>query len=103
MRERIGNEEGEHVRLRAYLLLSVYDDIGQQDFVKILRELERMPGVEFVDAVSGVYDMVVIVDTSTSIESIVNDIKERPWLKGIEVLRIVGIFGRSTGLKESRM
>ena len=89
--------------LRAYLLLNVLDDVDQPQFVKILRELERTPGVEFVDAVSGAYDMVIIVDTSTSIESFVATVKEKAWVKNIEVLRIVSIFERSSGVREGRM
>ncbi|MDP2210192.1 MAG: hypothetical protein Q8J63_00440 [Candidatus Aquicultor sp.] len=88
--------------LRAYFLLNVLDDVDQPEFVKILRELERTPGVEFVDSVSGAYDMVVIVDTSTSIESVVANIKEKAWVKSIEVLRIVSIFERSSGMRGSR-
>ena len=88
--------------LRAYFLINVLDDVDQPEFVKILRELERMPGIEFVDAVSGAYDMVVIVDTNTSIESVVANIKEKAWVKSIEVLRIVGIFERSSGMRGSR-
>jgi hypothetical protein len=91
------------VTLRAYLLLNVSDDVDQPEFVKILRELERTPGVEFVDAVSGAYDMVIIVDTGTSIESFVATIKEKVWVKDVEVLRIVSIFERSSGVREGRM
>lgn len=85
--------------LRAYLLINVIDDIGQQRFVKSLRELENTIGVEFVDAVSGEYDMIAIVDTSRSIESVVMRLREYVWLKDIEVLRITGIFESRVGAR----
>lgn len=85
--------------LRAYLLINVIDDIDQQRFVSSLRELENTMGIEFVDAVSGRYDMIAIVDTSKSIESVVMRLKEYAWLEHVEVLRITGIFESRVGTR----
>ena len=80
--------------LRAYLLVDVADEIEQQEFVKVLRQLEEMPGVDFVDPVIGSRDMVIMVDAPVTVEALANKIREMSWVKNMEILRIVSMFER---------
>ena len=80
--------------VRAYLLVDVADDMEQRDFVKALRELEEIPGVDFVDPVIGSKDVVIMVDAPVTVESIASRIRNKGWVKDLEILRIVSMFER---------
>ena len=80
--------------LRAYLMVDVVDDMEQQDFTKVLRELEETPGVDFVDPVIGSCDMVLMVDAPVTVEATANKIRAKSWVKNVEILRIVSMFER---------
>ena len=86
--------------LRAYLLVDVVDDIEQQEFIKVLRELEEMPGVDFVDPVIGSRDMVIMVDAPVTVEALASKIREKNWVKDMEILRIVSMFERHRASKK---
>jgi len=85
--------------LRAYFFIDVADDMTQQEFVKELMELERMPEVDFVDPVVGDYDVVVMVEAPVSVEALANKFKEKPWIKELRILRIVSLFERQQASK----
>ena len=80
--------------VRAYLLVDVADDMEQQEFITTLRELEEMPGVDFVDPVIGSRDMVITVDAPVTVEAIASKIRAKNWVKDLEILRIVSMFER---------
>jgi len=80
--------------VRAYLLVNVTDDMEQQQFITTLRELEEMPGVDFVDPVIGSHDMVIMVDAPVTVEAIASKIRAKKWAKDLEILRIVSMFER---------
>ena len=86
--------------LRAYLLVDVADETEQQDFIKALRELEEMPGVDFVDPVIGSHDMVIMVDAPVTVEAIANKIRNKDWVKSMEIMRIVSMFERHRASKK---
>lgn len=86
--------------LRAYFLADVNDDLGQSDFVKVLRELEEMPGVDFVDPVIGSRDLVIMVDAPVAVEALANKIRAKGWVKNLETLRIVSMFERHRASKK---
>ena len=86
--------------LRAYLLVDVVDDMGQDDFVKALRVLEETPGVDFVDPVIGSRDMIIMVDAPVTVEAVANKIRARGWVKNLEILRIVSMFERHRASKK---
>lgn len=86
--------------LRAYLLVDVVDEMEQQEFVKVLRELEEMPGVDFVDPVIGSRDMIIMVDAPVTVEAIASKIRDKDWVKDMEILRIVSIFERHRASKK---
>ena len=80
--------------VRAYLLVNVTDDMEQQQFITTLRELEEMPGIDFVDPVIGSHDMVIMVDAPVTVEAIASKIRAKKWAKDLEILRIVSMFER---------
>ena len=86
--------------LRAYLLVDVVDDMEQQEFIKVLRQLEEMPGVDFVDPVIGSRDMVIMVDAPVTVEAIASKIREKSWVKDMEIMRIVSMFERHRASKK---
>ena len=85
--------------LRAYLLIDVSEDMEQREFIDELRQLEDMPGVDFVDPVIGPCDIVVMVDAPVTVEAIARKIQEKKWVTKIEVLRIVSMFERHRASK----
>jgi hypothetical protein len=86
--------------LRAYLLIDVADDIQQNEFIQELRELEEMPGVDFVDPVIGSHDMIVMVEAPVTVEALANKIRGKEWVKDMEILRIVSMFERHRASKK---
>ena len=85
--------------LRAYLLVDVVDGMKQDQFIKELRELEEMPGVDFVDPVIGSRDLVIMIDAPVTVEAIANKIRAKDSVKNIEMLRIVSMFERHKTVK----
>ena len=86
--------------LRAYLLVDVVDDIDQQEFIKVLRQLEEMPGVDFVDPVIGSHDMVIMVEAPVTVGALASKIREKSWVKDMEIMRIVSMFERHRASKK---
>lgn len=80
--------------LRAYFMVTTKDDLKQHEFVKAVREVEDAPGVDFVDPVIGSRDMVIMVDAPITVEALAKKIQAKPWVKDMEVMRIVSIFER---------
>ena len=85
--------------LRAYLMVDVADNMEQQEFVKTLRQLEEMPGVDFVDPVIGSRDLVIMVDAPVTVEAIASKIRGKSWVKDMEILRIVSMYERHRASK----
>lgn len=86
--------------LRAYLMVDVAGEMEQGAFIKALRELEEMPGIDFVDPVIGARDMVIMVDAPVTVEAIANKIRAKSWVKNLEILRIVSMYERHRASKK---
>lgn len=86
--------------LRAYLLVTACDEVEQGEFVKILRDLEEMPGVDFVDPVIGNTDMVIMIDAPVTVQDVANKVAAKKWCKELQVLRIVSMFERHHASKK---
>jgi DNA-binding Lrp family transcriptional regulator len=86
--------------LRAYLLVDVHDDLEQGQFIEALRELEEMPGVDFVDPVIGSRDLVIMVDAPVTVEAIAKKIRASGWVKDMEIFRIVSMYERHRASKK---
>jgi hypothetical protein len=85
--------------LRAYLLVNIKDDMEQKELINQLRELEEMPGVDFVDPVIGSRDLVVMVDAPVTVEAIASKIRVKDWVQATEILRIVSLYERHSASK----
>jgi hypothetical protein len=85
--------------LRAYLMVNIADNMEQSDLIKAIRELEDTPGVDFVDPVIGSKDMVIMVDALITVEAIARQISGKPWVKNVEVFRIVSMYERHQASK----
>lgn len=87
---------------RAYLLVTVADEVNQQQFVKILRELEDTADVDFVDpVVGGKWDIVIMIEATISIAAVAKKIEDLPWVKELQTLRIVSLFERHRASKKA--
>ena len=83
--------------LRAYLLVKAKDDIEQGEFNEALKEVERMPGVEFADPVIGAFDMVVMVDAPVTVEAVAAGVQDKRWFEDMKILKLINIFEFSKG------
>jgi len=77
--------------LRAYFLITLEDQTEQHKSIELLRQLEEMPEVDFVDPVVGRHDMVVLVDAPVTVEATANKIMAQEGIKDLEVLRVIGV------------
>jgi hypothetical protein len=93
-------ERRKNMGLRAYLLVDVKDDMEQRELINQLRELEEMPGVDFVDPIIGSHDLAIMVDAPVTVEAIANKIRSKDWVKSTEILRIVSLYERHRASKK---
>ena len=84
--------KGIEMGLRAYLLVKVKDNIEQEEFIVAMREVERIPGVEFADPVIGDFDMVVMVDAPVTVEAITAKVQDNHWFEDMKILKLINIF-----------
>ena len=85
---------------RAYLLVNVADEVNQQEFVSILRELEDTIEVDFVDPVVGNWDIVIMIEAPITVEAVARKIEALPWVKELQTLKIVSLFDRHRASKK---
>lgn len=78
--------------LRAYFLVTLGDHMEQHKSIDLVRQLEEMPEVDFVDPVIGRRDMVIMVDAPVTVQAVANKIMAREGIKDLEVLRVVSIL-----------
>lgn len=84
---------------RAYLLVNVQDEVTQQEFISILRQLEEVREIDFVDPVVGNWDMVIMIEAPITVEAVAKKIAAEPWVKTLQIERIVSLFERHRGSK----
>jgi len=77
---------------RAYFLVTLGDHVEQRKFLDLVRQLEEMPEVDFVDPVIGKCDMVMMVDAPVTVQAIANKLRAREGIEDLEVLRVVGVL-----------
>ena len=85
---------------RAYLLVNMSDEVNQQQFVNILRELEDMIEVDFVDPVIGIWDLVIMIEAPVTVASVAKKIQDQAWVKELQTLQIVSLFERHRASKK---
>ena len=92
---------------RAYLIIAVKPGTTREQFVNVVRELEAAEGVDYVDPVKGYGNLVVMLDAPVSLEATVRAIKEKEWVKDLEVMMILSVreqhavFSRVMGKEEA--
>jgi len=77
--------------LKAYFLITLEDQTEQHKSIELLRQLEELPEVDFVDPVVGLHDMVALVDAPVTVEATANKIMANEGIKDLEVLRVIGV------------
>jgi len=77
--------------LRAYFLVTLGDHMEQHNSIDLVRQLEEMPEVDFVDPVIGRRDLVIMVDAPVTVQATANKIGAREGIEDLEILRVVGI------------
>ena len=80
--------------LRAYLLIKISDQINCDEAEKALRQVEALPEVDFADPTLGSYDLVLMVETGETVGAVADQIAKFPWVKSVDVLKIVSSFDR---------
>lgn len=78
--------------LKAYFLVTLGDHMEQHKSIDLVRQLEEMPEVDFVDPVIGKRDMVIMVDAPVTVQAVANKIRAREGIKDLEVLRVVSML-----------
>jgi hypothetical protein len=82
-------------------MVNVTDNIKPADFMRDLQELENMPEVNFVDRVIGSRDLVIMIETPVTVESIANKIRHQKWVTQVEILRVVSFVESSRSSKSN--
>ena len=85
--------------LRAYFLVTLGDHMEQHKSIDMVRQLEEMPEVDFVDPVIGKRDMVIMVDAPVTVQATANKIGAKEGIKDLKVLRVVGMLEHYHPLK----
>lgn len=85
---------------RAYLLVDVKENVSQEEFVQIIRELEDMVEVDFADPVVGNCDIVVMIEAADTVQAVAQKLSKRLWVKNIQILKIFSIFERHRSSKK---
>lgn len=79
--------------LRAYFLIELKKDSGEEEKSRALKDLAAMDGVDFVDAVTGEADMVAMVESATSVDEVAKKVREHGSVVDVKVLRVLGEVG----------
>jgi hypothetical protein len=87
---------------RAYLMVTVTDDVNPDNFVQRLWELEAMSEVDYVDPVEGSCDIVLMIEAPVSVSVVAENIAALPWVKSLETLPIVSLLERHRVSKKSQ-
>jgi len=64
----------------------------QHKSIDLVRQLEEMPEVDFVDPVIGRCDLVIMVDAPVTVQATANKLRAREGIEDMEVLRVVGML-----------
>jgi hypothetical protein len=79
---------------RAHILVKLVEGVDQEGVVQLVRDIEELAEVMFVEPVAGVFDLVINVEAKSSIEEVVEKIKPLAGIEAVEALKINPIFPR---------
>lgn len=75
--------------MKAYFMIDVTDELYQEGhWQRAKQELEAIPEVEDVEAVSGSCDFLVKVDVPIRVIFVANKIRTKEWVKRLRILRV---------------
>ncbi len=89
--------------LKAYFLVTLGDHMKQHESIDLLRQLEEMPEVDFVDPVVGQRDMVIMVDAPVTVQAVANKIGAREGIADLEILRVISMLEHHHPLKRTEL
>ena len=73
---------------KAYFMINMDKTLSEDGYyADAIRELEAIPEVEAVEAVSGTYDLVAKVDAPIRVILVANKVLEKKWVRRLHVLR----------------
>ena len=74
---------------KAYFMINMDKTLSEGSYyADAVRELEAIPEVESVEAVSGTYDLVAKVDAPIRVMLVANKVLEKVWVRRLHVLKI---------------
>ena len=82
---------GINMGLRAYLLIKLKENVQPEKFDRILRQLDSLDEADFVDAVNGAVDIIVMVEVPVTIKPIVKQIQRIDGVIEVQTCKILGV------------
>jgi hypothetical protein len=77
-----------NVATKAYFLIRVAREASQDGLADWVKQLEAMPEVQYVAPVTGLYDLVAMVEAPITAVLVAHKILENGWVKHLHVLRV---------------
>src|SRR3990170_3554543 len=81
-------EGARNVATKAYFLIRVAKEASQDGVGDWVRQLEAMPEVRYVAPVTGLYDLVAMVEAPITAVLVAHKMLENGWIKHLHVLRV---------------
>ena len=85
--------------LRAYFLIDLKEDCGDEKEDGVLKELDAMDEIDFADAVIGEADIVAMVEATTSVDEVAKRVRRIEAVADVRVFRVVGAEKRRAAKK----
>ena len=76
------------VATKAYFLIRVAREASQDGLADWVQQLEAMPEVRYVAPVTGLYDLVAMVEAPITAVLVAHKMLENGWIKHLHVLRV---------------
>lgn len=73
---------------KAYFMITVDNELDQEGYLDVLKELEAVPEVKSIEPVEGFADLMVTVEAPIRVILVANRILAKEWVKGLKVLKV---------------
>ncbi len=80
--------------IRAYLLISLKKGVQQKESDEIIQKINALDEVDFLDAVTGPYDLIAMVEVPVTVETISKAIQGIDGVDNIQSCQILGVHKR---------
>lgn len=72
---------------KAYFMINLNPKLCENGhYIGAIKELNEMPEVKSVEALSGIYDLIVEVDAPIRVILVANKILDKEWVKRLHIL-----------------